>query len=65
MREASQKTVTTLGSEAGGGRRDFTLSSDGRIGQLVSGKYRIVRRIARGGMGEVYEAEHLLLRRGV
>src|SRR6185369_11677094 len=26
------------------------------VGQLVSGRYRIVRFIARGGMGEVYEA---------
>jgi serine/threonine protein kinase len=74
MPEASQKTVTTLGSDAGGGqRRDFASSdassvascANGRIGQLVSGKYRIVRRIARGGMGEVYEAEHLVLHRRV
>ena len=30
------------------------------IGAFVGGRYRIVRFIARGGMGEVYETEDLL-----
>jgi serine/threonine-protein kinase len=30
-----------------------------RIGQVVAGKYRIVRRVARGGMATVYEASHI------
>ena len=30
-------------------------------GQVVAGRYRIVRYISHGGMGEVYEAQHLLL----
>ncbi len=34
-------------------------------GQLVDGKYRIVRLIGDGGMGAVYEAEHALLGRRV
>ena len=29
--------------------------------ELIAGRYRIVRFIARGGMGEVYEAEDLEL----
>ncbi len=30
-------------------------------GQILNGRFRIVRFLARGGMGEVYEAEHLYL----
>ena len=33
------------------------------IGKLVGGKYRIVRLLARGGMGVVYEAQHTVVRR--
>ena len=34
-------------------------------GQLLSGRFRIVRFVASGGMGEVYEAEDLVLRERV
>src|SRR6476620_10331494 len=34
-------------------------------GQLIDGKYRIVREIGAGGMGVVYEGENVLIRRRV
>src|SRR5687767_3039314 len=36
-----------------------------RVGQIVAGRYRIVRQIARGGMSEVYEVEDNLVRERV
>lgn len=33
------------------------------VGSVVAGKYRIVRFMAEGGMGSVYEASHLVVRR--
>jgi serine/threonine-protein kinase len=36
---------------------------DDRIGAVVGGKYRIVRLLAQGGMGVVYEAQHTVVRR--
>ncbi len=34
-----------------------------RAGELVGAKYRIVRLLAQGGMGVVYEAQHTVVRR--
>jgi serine/threonine protein kinase len=34
-----------------------------RIGEIVGGKYRVVRFLAKGGMGVVYEAQHAVVRR--
>jgi Flp pilus assembly protein TadD len=42
-----------------------TETSEARTGQTISGKFRILKEIGRGGMGVVYEAEDLSLKRTV
>ncbi|MBW2527461.1 MAG: serine/threonine protein kinase, partial [Deltaproteobacteria bacterium] len=36
---------------------------DPRIGMVIDGRYRVVRRVGGGGMGEVYEASHETIQR--
>jgi serine/threonine protein kinase len=47
---------------ANAGRQD---EHDPRVGRVIQDRYRIVRKIGEGGMGAVYEGEHLAIARRV
>ena len=39
--------------------------ADPRIGMVIQDRYRIIRRLGEGGMGAVYEGEHVMIKRRV
>jgi serine/threonine protein kinase len=53
------------GDEAGKSRRDSFFEVPYKEGQILGGKYRVIRLLGKGGMGYVLEAEHLHLGRHV
>jgi len=42
-----------------------TQTGDPRIGMILQDRYRIIRQLGEGGMGAVYEGEHLLIKKRV
>jgi len=63
FQERSEKFLSEGAPRYLAGEHGEKLLSEPRLaaGELLSGRYRIVRRIGRGGMGEVYESEDLEL----
>src|SRR3954452_12890027 len=49
----------------GAARGDAATDVDPLIGQLLGGRYRVIDRLAEGGMGMIYRAEHMALRKEV
>jgi serine/threonine-protein kinase len=46
-------------------RRNFNRAKEFQPGDVVDGRYRVLRRLADGGMGTVFLAEHMLIKRRV
>jgi tRNA A-37 threonylcarbamoyl transferase component Bud32 len=63
----AESGVSAAGAGAGSaGRAPMEEGArDGRLGATVEGRYRVLRKLGDGGMGSVYEAEHLGLRQRV
>ena len=66
---AGPSAATLVISPARSGAAVTTAASDGdpslAPGTVIDGRYRVTREIGAGGMGRVYEAEHMFLRRSM
>ncbi len=67
MTRDAKGPVITGCSDCGGRHRraDACPNVGKRVGQVLDGKYEIVRLLGKGGMGEVYEGRHLRIGRRV
>jgi serine/threonine protein kinase/Flp pilus assembly protein TadD len=63
--DASQLAPRLFITGSGAGGSEESPTPDPLIGQLLDGRYRVIERLAEGGMGTVYRAEHVALQKEV